>query len=146
MRALEKIRMRLQMLLHRGRESDRLAAELEFHLEQQIAEDRATGMGPEEARQAALRTFGNPVALREQARESWSWNGLEALWRDVRIGAKVAVKFQALEQAAKALNTFSINFSAGGLCLRTKNPHAVGDRMALSITITSAHGSATCPR
>jgi predicted permease len=84
--------MRLQMLLHRRRESDRLAAELEFHLEQQIAENRAAGMGPEEARQAALRTFGNPVALREQARESWSWNGLEALWRDVRIGARTLLR------------------------------------------------------
>ena len=29
----------------------------------------------------------------------------------------------------------SINFSAGGLCLRTKNPHAIGDRLALSINI-----------
>ena len=55
--------------------------------------------------------------------------------KDVRIGAKVAVKFQAIAQAAKALNTFSLNFSSGGLCIRTKNPHAVGDKIALSLTI-----------
>ncbi len=55
--------------------------------------------------------------------------------RDVRIAAKVAVKFQAAAQAAKALNTFSINFSAGGLCLRTKNPHAIGDRISMAISI-----------
>ena len=54
---------------------------------------------------------------------------------DIRIGAKVAVKFRALAEAAKALNTFSVNFSAGGLCLRTKAPHTNGDRMELSITI-----------
>lgn len=76
MRFLKKIRLRLQMLLHRGRESDRLDAELEFHLEQQIAENRAAGMGPLEARRAALRAFGNPVVLREEARESWSWSPL----------------------------------------------------------------------
>lgn len=55
--------------------------------------------------------------------------------RDVRIGAKVAVKFHAVADAAKALNTFSVNFSAGGLCLRTKVPHANGDRLQLTITI-----------
>jgi predicted permease len=92
MRLLEKIRMRLQMLLHRGRESSRLNAELEFHLEQQIAENRAAGMSPLEARQAALRAFGNPVVLREQARNSWSWNGLDALVRDVRIGTRTLLR------------------------------------------------------
>ena len=55
--------------------------------------------------------------------------------RDVRIGARVAVKFKAVADAAKALNTFSVNFSAGGLCLRTKTPHAVGDKLDLSIGI-----------
>jgi predicted permease len=89
---LEKIRMRLQMLLRRGRESSRLSAELEFHLEQQVAENRAAGMNPLEARQAALRAFGNPVVLREQARDNWSWNGLEALLRDVRIGMRTLLR------------------------------------------------------
>jgi putative ABC transport system permease protein len=80
------------MLLHRERESMQLSAELEFHLEQQIAENRAAGMGPLEARQAALRAFGNPVVLREQARESWARNGLEALVRDVRIGTRTLLR------------------------------------------------------
>jgi predicted permease len=88
MRLFEKMRMRIRMLFHRERESERLGAELEFHLEQQIAENRAAGMSPEEARQAALRSFGNPVVLREQARESWSWNGLESLARDIRVAAR----------------------------------------------------------
>jgi c-di-GMP-binding flagellar brake protein YcgR len=55
--------------------------------------------------------------------------------RDVRIGAKVAVKFQAQAEAAKALSAFSINFSTGGLCLRTRVPHVVGERLQLTITI-----------
>ncbi|MFZ0272750.1 MAG: ABC transporter permease [Acidobacteriaceae bacterium] len=76
------------MLLHRGQESKRLDAELEFHLQQQIAENRAAGMGPDEARQAALRSFGNPVVLREQARASWRWNGLERLAQDARFATR----------------------------------------------------------
>ena len=65
----------------------------------------------------------------------------EALFRNAdrraatRLGAKVGVKFKALLHAAKALSTFSVNFSAGGLCLRTRLPHAIGDRMELAITI-----------
>jgi predicted permease len=92
MRILEKVRMRVQMLLHREREADRLDAELEFHLEQQIAENRAAGMSQEEARLAALRSFGNPVVLREQARESWSWNWAEALGRDIRIATRTLLR------------------------------------------------------
>ena len=92
MRWVEKLRMQYQMFLHRGREAGRLNAELEFHLEQQIAENQAAGMSAEEARQAAMRSFGNPAVLREQARESWSWNGLEALARDVRIGTRTLLR------------------------------------------------------
>lgn len=92
MRLLEKIRMRLQMLLHRSREGERLNAELEFHLEQSIAENRAAGMNAEEARRSALRSFGNPVVLREQSRESWSWNGLESLVWDIRIAARTLLR------------------------------------------------------
>jgi putative ABC transport system permease protein len=80
------------MLLHRGREAGRLESELEFHLEQQIAENQAAGMSAEEARQAALRSFGNPTVLREQARETWGWNGVEALGRDARIGTRTLLR------------------------------------------------------
>jgi hypothetical protein len=33
-------------------------------------------MSTEEARYAALRSFGNPALLREQGRATWSWNWL----------------------------------------------------------------------
>ena len=92
MRWLEKLRIRLQMLLGRRREGQRLDDELRFHLEQQVAENIAAGMSPEEARHAALRAFGNPTALRDQARETWSWNGIESLLRDVRIAARTLTR------------------------------------------------------
>jgi hypothetical protein len=46
------------------------------------------GMGPVEARLAALRAFGNSVALREQTHETWSWSGMELLLNDVRLSAR----------------------------------------------------------
>src|SRR2546425_13336503 len=86
MRLLDKLRMRLRMLFSRKRELQRLDAELNFHLEQQTDENIARGMGAIEARQTALRTFGNPVLVREQAGESWSWNGLALVVNGLRMG------------------------------------------------------------
>src|SRR6185312_15362994 len=92
MRFLEKIRMRLQMLFRRSRETERLNSELEFHIESQTAENIAAGMPPEEARHAARRAFGNPALLREQARETWSWNQMESLLRDFRHGIRTLAR------------------------------------------------------
>ena len=49
-------------------------------------------MSPDEARYAALRTFGNPTLLREQARSSWSWNWLEKFLRDLRYGVRTLAR------------------------------------------------------
>src|SRR5438876_4348047 len=92
MRWLEKIRVQLEMLLHRRREVQRLDAELRFHLERQIAENIALGMSPEEARYAARRAFGNPTLLREQARETWNRNTIETDLRNVRISIRTLAR------------------------------------------------------
>jgi predicted permease len=84
MRWKDKLRMRLQMFLDRKRAGERLQDELRFHLEQQVEENIAAGMSPEAARRAALRSFGNPEALREQTRDTWSWNWLDLLLLDLK--------------------------------------------------------------
>ena len=86
MRWLARLRMRIEMIFRRGRAAGRLNDELHFHLERQIAENLAAGMSAEEARYSALRAFGNPALLREQARATWSWASLESLLRDLRYG------------------------------------------------------------
>ena len=55
--------LRLQTLFRRDRSTQRLDDEIQFHLDQQIAENIAGGMSREEARYAAMRTFGNPTFL-----------------------------------------------------------------------------------
>src|SRR5215831_14202767 len=92
MRWWEQVRMSVLMLFRRKREAARLDEELEFHLEQQIAENMSRGMPPDEARAAALRLFGNPTELRDEARSSWSWNWLEGLGRDLRYGARTLLR------------------------------------------------------
>jgi putative ABC transport system permease protein len=87
-----QLQLRIEMLFKRGKASARLDEELLFHLEQQIAENIAAGMSAEEARHAALRSFGNPALLREQARATWSWTWLELLVRDVRYGVRTLLR------------------------------------------------------
>jgi len=69
-----------------------LQAEFNFHLEQQVAENVARGMDPEEARFSALRMIGNPTLLQEEARSTWSWNWLESIWRDVHYGLRTLAR------------------------------------------------------
>ncbi|MGA2047707.1 MAG: ABC transporter permease [Terracidiphilus sp.] len=92
MRWLAQLRMRMAMLFRRGKAAARLDDELRDHLERQIAENIAAGMSAEEARYAALRTFGNPALLREQARMSWSWTSFESVLRDVRYGIRTLAR------------------------------------------------------
>ena len=76
MRWVERFRMAMLMLFRRKSETERLNRELEFHLEQQIAENIAWhGAGTGTFCGAA--TFRKPNALRDEARSSWSWNWLE---------------------------------------------------------------------
>jgi predicted permease len=92
MRWLERFRMAMLMLFRRRAETARLNDELQFHLEQQVAENMAHGLSPDEARSAALRAFGNPTLLREQARSSWSWNWIEKFGRDIRYGVRTLTR------------------------------------------------------
>ncbi len=66
--------------------------ELQSDLELEEEEQRELGLSPEEARQAALRAFGNPALIRDQTRMFWSWNWLEALARDARISIRTLLR------------------------------------------------------
>jgi hypothetical protein len=67
----QKLWLRLQTLFRRERTAQQLNDELQFHLEQQIAENTAAGMNEEEARYAAMRIFGNATTLKEETRDTW---------------------------------------------------------------------------
>jgi hypothetical protein len=92
MRWFHLLAMKVKMLFGRGNAGTRLDEELSFHLEQQIAENVAAGMTAEAARYAALRSFGNPAVLREQARATWNWSWLESLIHDVRYGVRTLLR------------------------------------------------------
>lgn len=54
-----------------------------------------------------------------------------------RIPARVEVRFQERMTAAKAFRAFSLNFSSGGICLKTDKSYSVGHALQLFITISN---------
>jgi macrolide transport system ATP-binding/permease protein len=80
--------LRLQHLFSRDSFSRELDKEMQFHLDQQIAENVAAGMSPEEARRAALRAFGNGTNAKEDAWGAWGWLWLEQIGHDIRYGLR----------------------------------------------------------
>jgi predicted permease len=86
---IQKLQLLLQTLFRRDQSAQQLSDEMQFHLDQQIAENVAAGMSAEEARSAALRLFGNSASLQEQGRETWGWTWLEQLGQDVRHGLRM---------------------------------------------------------
>src|SRR5690349_4357295 len=74
----------LGWLFDRRRKDAELRAELEFHLEEQEALERAAGLPQAAARSAARRELGNLGLVQENTRSSWGWTMAEQLGQDLR--------------------------------------------------------------
>src|ERR1700679_1849794 len=92
MRALQRLRLRLRSLFRRSRVERELAEELSFHLEEQIAENRAAGMSAGEARLAALRVLGGVSQIKEECRDMRMTMMMESFFRDFRHALRVMRK------------------------------------------------------
>jgi predicted permease len=108
MRWMDRARRTWTTLFRRRRETERLDAEMRFHLEQEIAERVRAGQSPEDARRAAMREFGNPALLRDEARRGWSWGWLETVLRDVRFGSRALMRSPGFSITAIAVMALCI--------------------------------------
>jgi len=54
---------------------------------------------------------------------------------ELRSPARIEVRFAKADDAAKALRAYSLNFSAGGLCLKTRRVYTVGTLLELTIAV-----------
>jgi putative ABC transport system permease protein len=92
MRWLYKIPLRLRSLFRKHQADRELASELQFHLQQQIDQNLAQGLTPEEARDAALRQFGGVEQVKEECREMREVSIFEDLVHDLKFAARMIFK------------------------------------------------------
>ena len=85
---LRWLRTKSGRLLRRGKAEAALDTEMQFHLDELIAQFRGEGMTEREARLAAQREFGNTVAFREEIRDTWRPPQLSDLWRTARFAVR----------------------------------------------------------
>jgi hypothetical protein len=109
----QRFLLRLESLFRRNRRTQQLDDEIQFHLEQQIAENLAAGMSPQEAHYAAMRAFGNPTFLKEETRDTWGWIWLEQIVQDLRYGARALNKNPSFTVVAVLAVALGIGVNTG---------------------------------
>ena len=92
MRRLRAFFVRLGILFQKERRERDLAEELESTLHMHIDDNLRSGMSPEEARYAALRSFGGVEQTKEECRDVRGLAFLETFLQDLRYGIRLLLK------------------------------------------------------
>jgi predicted permease len=137
-------------IFRRRRLDDDLAEELQEHIEERTDQImRLENLSRPEARQSALRAFGNPTLVQTRSREVWEWTRLEALLADLKLVARRLSRSPGF--AATVLLTLSVGigantavFSVVDSVLLRPLPYPQSDRLVtLSLQAPGAAGLAS---
>jgi predicted permease len=85
---MREVVLRIRGTLWRGAADADLDEELRFHVDMQTRKNLDRGMSADEARRAALVSFGGVERFKEEARDEYRSRWLEDLGRDVRFGVR----------------------------------------------------------
>jgi putative ABC transport system permease protein len=97
-------------LFRKQRQERELDEELRSHLEMLTEEKLRKGMSPEEARYAALRSFGGVERTKERYREQRGMPTLESFFQDIRYGLRGLLRNPGF--AAVAIMTLALGIGA----------------------------------
>ena len=86
MELITRLFRQVRALFRKEELNQELSEELAFHLEKQIELNLAAGMSPEEARYAALRSFGGVEQVKEECRDADGVSYAPLLQRLVDLG------------------------------------------------------------
>ncbi|HEX6773147.1 MAG TPA: ABC transporter permease, partial [Acidobacteriaceae bacterium] len=101
----------LERIFRRRGLYDELAEEMREHLEEKIEQlMRLENLSRAEARQAALRAFGNPTLVETKSREVWQWPRLESFLTDLKVAVRLLKRSPGF--AATVLVTLAIGIGA----------------------------------
>src|ERR1700722_4495870 len=145
MRRVRNISNWVCSLFRRNTVDQELSAELGFHIERQIEENRAAGMTEKEARRAALSEFGGVEQVKEGCRDTYRRNYLENLVKDIRYGLRMLQKspsftFFAVAVLALGIAANSAIFSIADNVLVRPLPYRDPDRLVMVWEDASAYG------
>src|SRR5215218_3997315 len=133
---LSNLLRRWRALIHKDQLEQELDEEMQFHLERDIEQKVRSGMTPEDARYAALKSFGRFDQSKEECRSARGVGFIENILRDVSYSVRVLLKnyaFTIVVILTLALgigaNTAIFSF-ANGILLRPL-PYPQSDRLAV---------------
>jgi len=92
MKRLGVLTDRLRALVRRDAVIEEIDEEMRFHVETETQTNIERGMRPEEARAAALRSFGNPGRMKDLAYEMRGGRIMDRFWQDLRYGLRMLLK------------------------------------------------------
>src|SRR5262245_12163112 len=138
---LSKLITRLRALLRKSEMERELDEELRYHIEQQTEQNIRLGMNPDEARNAARKSFGGVEQAKEQSRDARGVRLLEEIWQDLRYGARMLMKQPGFTLIAVVMLALGIGantaiFSVVNAVIINPLPYPGGDRL---MTIYASH-------
>jgi predicted permease len=102
---------RFDRIFRRPQLYDELAEEVREHIEEKTEQlMRLENLSRLEARQAALRAFGNPGLVETRSREVWQWSTLESMLADLKLAFRRLARSPGF--AITALLTLAIGIGA----------------------------------